>query len=546
MGIFTQKVERDEDDKFIPAPFSAPRPITAAAAPINLADKTELSSLSKRRSVHTWQGQAWDYFDLIGEIKFSATFLASVVSRVRLFPAYVVDDDLAPSVLKNNEEVDPELIKDVQRVMRKLGSGNGGVPGMLQDAALNLFIAGECYLVQEPAKAGSGKKERWTIRSIDEIVSRGGKNAGLYLKPSRSSTGTGEENRLPPRAAVQRIWRMHPRYSEDADSSMLGLLELCDELLLLNKSSRGAAKSQLNAGAVTVPDTMSDTSQSDGEIDDDPDTMADYSDDETDSFEEDFLKAMTTPIADEGSASSVSPLIIRGPIEALNAIRHITFDRKFDETSAERAKTVLERILAGLDIPKEIVQGIADAKYANAVQVEETLYKAHVEPMALLLCDAFTDAFLHPMLRALGWTDEDIENIVIWYDPSAITAKPSKAEAATTGYQQRILSSEAWRRANGFSETDKPEPMELLQRTAVERGILSEPMTDAIFRSLAPELMAEIQAQQQAASPDGTQVLDKISGGNPGNAAPNITEAPSPVEEPEAPSTGPSVPLIEP
>lgn len=544
MGIFTRPVERDDNDLIKPAPYSAPRAITAAAQSVNIADKTELASLNKRRQAQVWQDQAWEYYDLIGEVKFSANFVASVVSRIRLFAGYVNDDDLAPMALKDVEDVDPDLVRDVNKAMRKLGSGNGGIPGMLQDAALNLFIAGECYLVQEPARPGSGRPERWTVRSVREVVTRGGKGAGMFIKSSRSASQT-EQLKLPERAAVQRIWRMHPAYSDDADSSMLGLLELMDELLLLNKSSRGAAKSQLNAGLVTIADELSNTSQSDGEISDDPETMADYSDDETDSFEDDFLQAMITPIADEGSAASVSPLVVRGPIEALNAIRHVTFDRKFDETSALRADKVMERILAGLDIPKEIVQGIADAKYANAVQVEETLYKAHIEPMALLLCDAFTDAFLLPLLRAWGWDDETLERVVVWYDPSAITAKPSKSEAATTGYGEMLISGEAWRRANGFSESDAPSELELGIRIAFERGVLDPAVTNALFQAALPDIMKKVAQQAIAQSPDGAQVLDKLNG----------EEAPAPVEnseqveaptEPQSPQVAPPVPLIEP
>lgn len=542
MGVFSRSVDRDEKGNLKAAPYSEPRTITAAAVPINISDKTELSSLSKRRAASAWQDQAWEYYDLIGEIKFSANFLASVVSRVRLFGGYIKDDDLAPTVLKNMEGIDDDLVVDVQRIMRRLGSGNGGVPGLLQDASLNLFISGECYLVQEPGRPGNGNKERWSCRSVKEMVFRKGKNAGTFIKPSKSTT-TSEMIQLPNRAAVQRIWRMHPAYSDDADSSMLGLLELCDELLLLNKASRGAAKSQTNAGLITVPDSLSNSSQSDGEIDDDEETMADLSDDDTDAFEDEFIQALITPISDEGAASSVAPLLVRGPGDELDHIRHIPLDRKFDETSANRADKVLDRILGGLDIPKEIVQGIADAKYANAVQVEETLYKAHIEPMVLLLCDALTEAFLHPMLKALGWKESDYENIVIWYDPSAITAKPSKAEAASVGYDKKILSAQAWRRANGFSESDAPTELEVVQRLGVERGIIPEPINNAILATLVPDLMKQVQQQQQAASPDGGAVAQQISAQEPTAPAQKSEEPPTSEIPPE---DVPPVPLIEP
>lgn len=154
MGIFTRPAERDDDGKFTAQPYSAHRPITAAAVTINIADKTEVASLAKRRSSKSanWQETAYEYYNLVGEVGYAANLVASIMSRVRLYPAYVTDEDTAPSHIKDIIDLDEELVNDATRAMRVLGNGNGGMPGLLQDAALNLFITGECFLVQEPAR----------------------------------------------------------------------------------------------------------------------------------------------------------------------------------------------------------------------------------------------------------------------------------------------------------------------------------------------------------------------------------------------------------
>jgi hypothetical protein len=107
-----------------------------------------------------------------------------------------------------------------------------------------------------------------------------------------------------------------------------------------------------------------------------------------DDFEEQLIDAMTTPIKDEDSASAVVPLIIRGPAELGDAIKQFKFERSFDPALALRADRVLERILQGIDVPKDIITGLANVKYSNALQIDETLYKTHIEPLMLLIADA--------------------------------------------------------------------------------------------------------------------------------------------------------------
>src|SRR5690606_40504721 len=125
--------------------------------------------------------------------------------------------------------------------------------------------------------------------------------------------------------------------------------------------------------------------------------------------------AMSTPIEDETSAASVVPLLVRGPAELGKDLKHITFSRPFDEQMVHRADRVLDRILQGLDVPKDTVTGLANVKYSNAVQIDESLYKAHIEPMLLLLADAFTVVYLRPALIKDGWSQADVSRVAVWY-----------------------------------------------------------------------------------------------------------------------------------
>jgi hypothetical protein len=548
VGFFTRDGGEPVKPKTLNEARRATNGMTASARRIDLKKSSELEALKKRRDAGRWQTMAWEYYDVIPEVKFSANLIANVASRIRLYPAFVDNQDSAPSEINGAKDVSDDLKQAAYETLRLLETGNGGIPGVIRDACLNLFIAGECYLVREEMPDSFGVTT-WQVRSVDEIiVNAAGRDAGVAIKPTAKATAQ-EYIPLSSNAYFGRIWRTHPRYSDEADSSMRGLLELCDQLLLNSRAARGIAKSRLNAGILFLPDELSNGSQADGETEEseaNPNEMAPLADDDSDAFEEELIDSLITPIADESSASAVVPYLVRGPAEVGPAIRHITFDRLWDPQITKDSETTLDRILAGLDIPKDIVAGLANAKYANAVAVEESLLKAHIEPLILMIIDALTVVLMRPVLRSLGYEESDISKVVIWYDPSAITTKPDKATAATTGYEMETLSAEAWRRANGFSETDAPSDLEIAQRLALSKGLISEPIMEALLYTIMPELLGKVREQQQSLSSPETEAAVEQAVADPG-------ATPEPPSEPETPSTPtpgagpvPGTPLMEP
>lgn len=529
-----------------PAAYGAVRALTAAAQRVHIDDRAEVERVKQRRASDKWQEDAWEYFDLIGEVKYAFNLLGSVMSRIRLFPGVITGTDVAPSNARAVESLPAGVAASADAVIRRLDTAHGGQPGLLKDAAVNLAVAGECYLVQTPAKVGSNLPETWSIKSVDELVTM--PNGGFGLKKRRTAQQATIEP-LVSTAYVGRIWRMHPRYSDEADASMRSLLDLCDELLLLGRTVRATARSRLNAGALFVPEELSVSRDAPEDVTDpNPDDSIQpvLPMEETDSFEEELLDSMTTPISDEESASAVVPLLIRGPAELGKDILHIKFERAFDAQLTVRYDRVLERILQGIDMPKDIVTGLANIKYSNAVQIEESLYKQHVEPMALLLCDALTVVYLRPALRSLGYAPEIVDKMVVWYDPSEIVTAPDKAGAANIGHQNFSLSSDAWRKANGFTDADAPTPEEVATRVAVQRGQLSDAVTEALFKMLIPGLMEKIRQDNINSGPTGglppgvQEILDGPPGGggpppqptNPNPPLPAQPATPTPVPEP--------------
>jgi hypothetical protein len=536
-----------------PQAFNAPRPLTAAAAQVKLDDRSEAEYFKARRQAAStaWQTEAWEYYDAIGEVKYAFNLVASVVSRIRLYAAAVSNPAEAPAPIGSVEAIDPRLAAAAQRALDRLSSAYGGQPGLLKDAALNLQVTGECYLVQIPERVGSGLPESWDIRSVDElqvdakgnyIVNPRRDISGGTSIASSLSTGNKDVVRLPNTAYVGRIWRAHPRYSQEADSSLRGLLDLCAELLLLNRTFRATARSRLNAGALYLPDGLSVAAAPDPDYpyDEEGNYNEQYNPEEAaDEFEDQLIDAMTTPIKDEDSASAVVPLIIRGPAELGDKIKQFKFERSFDPALAQRADRVLERIMQGLDVPKDVVTGLANVKYSNAMQIDEALYKAHIEPLMLLIVDALTVMYLRPYLVANGYPEEEVKKLCIWYDPSLVATRNDRAADADSGFDKMAVSYNAWRRAHGFSDADAPDPKEFALRLILQKGMVTPELTEAMLQAVAPEVMGQVREQSMQESgapisPEIDQILQEATGApaSPPEGETGPTPAP-PLAEPE-------------
>lgn len=548
MGFFTRPIETDANDDYQPLVYAAPRPLTASAARVNLKDKRELEALARRHQTDKWQQEAWDYYDLIAEIKFASNVISNALSRVNIFAGYITDSSSVPARIDVIEHLDDDYKEKANASLYLLESGNGGTSGVLKDAALNLFVVGECYLVKEPSRFSTGEGEKWQIRSIDEIVKKTkGKDAILAIKPRRDSKPN-EFIDLPKNGYIARIWRNHPRFSDEADSSVRGILDLCDELLLLGRATGATTRSRLNAGLLFVPDGLSHSAQAEPTFIDPEDPDAELLEEAAplaDNFEEELIDSMSMPISDPSSAAGVVPLVLRGEADLGEKIRLIKFERGFDPQLSKRADTVLSRIIGGLDIPKDIVGGMSGLKGTNAKVVEEAMYSSHIEPMVLMICDALTVGFLRPALRALGYPEEHIARTVIWYDPSAITSKPSKSESATIGFKDNIISADAWRRAHGFSKSDAPTQLEIAQKLAVAKGLISEPLAEKLISTLIPDLMEGLRAEQmQQSDPTSANALNQALSAEP-TAAPDTIE-PAQSQAPAQPAAQAPSSLLEP
>lgn len=423
--------------------------LTAAGFRISQRDADTM-----RRLIQPWQQRAFTYYDSLGEIKYAAQFYSRAMSSLRLYIGEVDEND---DIVETKNE-------DVKAYLTRIQDPGGGRSGLLSAYGRLIFLVGEAQLFVSMNR--ETEMEQWEMLSTDELRTTGSgysryKAPSLMAEDFKPTSDDGEDAYEPiddDTAVAYRLWKRHPRYSMLADSTMQGVLDLCEELMLLTQAVRARARSRLaGAGLLLIPEEVSPKP---------PEPVGDE-DPLEDIFLEDFTEAMTSPITDEGSAEAVVPLIVRGQAEHLDKIRHIQIvdpTQLYPETGLRRE--CIERIAIGLDMPPEVLLGISDANHWTAWMIDEQTWKGHLQPLAKQLVDDLTAAYLRPSMKADGV--EDWEKYSIAYDATDIINHPDRAKDAKDLWDREAISDEALRTAAGFEESDAPDEEEWRRRVGVK------------------------------------------------------------------------------
>jgi hypothetical protein len=154
----------------------------------------------------------------------------------------------------------------------------------------------------------------------------------------------------------------------------------------------------------------------------------------------------------------------------------------------------------------------------------------------LLIADALTIVYLRPYLLANGFTEPEVDRIVVWYDPSQVATRNDRAADADSGFDKMAVSYETWRRAHGFSEAEAPSPTEITLRMLIEKGAITPELTEAMLGVVAPDVMEKIRGAAQAASPAPVpeDALQALQGEPPAEGGEAPAEAPAPDSAPPA------------
>lgn len=394
----------------------APRTMIAAAQRITAG--TDIRSVS--RSVDGWAKQAWIFYDTIGEFRYAVDWVAGMIAKATIM------------LTRNGEPVvegDP-AVAQVRWIGDLFGSEQVRTE-MLRNIGVHLTCAGECYLVGTTLRG----RDHWQVVAACELTQRGG---NYYLAGQRiESTGA---------PFLLRIWRPHPRKPNEANAPSRAVLPILAEMDALTKRIFAEIDSRLaGAGIMWVPSEFTLPAPTNGQ---------ERQGSTADQFQSALNTAIMEAIGDQTSASARSPIVVTVPGDRIEQVMHMTFATPMDERVKELRDEAIRRLALGMDLPPEVLTGMADTNHWTAWNVDESAIKAHAEPLLDLITDSLTMGLLWPLLEAANI--QNVEEYAIGSDTAEMRLRPDRSREAFELYDRGTIDAAALRREVGFGEEDAP------------------------------------------------------------------------------------------
>lgn len=445
-----------------PSPLPLRSAIAAAATRMNAR---KIERIGFRGGSEGWQEDAWDMYDLVGEQRYLARTLAARMGQARFFVARLPED--------STEDIEPLDSGLPVQVFDAIGSARAAFSQLVERAGINLFIAGDGYLVGTPPKdddptddpydgipplgapgldlAGVNLGDlEWAMKSVSEV----------RFKDEGKTVVLEDGSRTPPEystdsVVIIRIWRPHPRRWWLADSPTMSSLPVLRELVGLTMHISAQVDSRLaGAGVFLIPDSADRAvrAQSPESGGSDPSEVS--------PLVEAIMDAMVTPISDRSSASALVPIMPVVPDESIDKFRHISFAVPLDAETRTLRDEAIRRLALGQDCPPELLLGVGGMNHWGAWLVREDVVTSHLEPPLALICDALTTQLLWPVLEQHN--EPDFQQYAIWYDVSHLIIRPNRTEDAKALHASNVIDDAALRAAAGFDETDAdglPDPV---------------------------------------------------------------------------------------
>lgn len=389
------------------------------------------------------QSRAWDYYgrprksvantstttqppigNQVGEVRYIIGWMADQMVRmgwrvaVNGKESWSIQTESGP-ITSDSQQTDIEQDNHPTNASRRLLDVIEWDSRTVREVTTNLFVAGELHYARD--------SERWRVVSVirpdrDEILNRSS------LK-------------------IHGIWP-HPADPEAPDAPLFGVLGVLDDMAWLNRLSRSQSANRVGMrGIVGVADTMTTASGESGD--------AFWA-----AFEASLSKAMDDP-------EDVSPVGVVGPQELIepegNGMKGLSWvipNFPYDDKVDERMHALVQRLAYGLPIPPEILLGLQAQSKATAFQVEGSTYRAHIEPVALLVSRIATDALAAFLPDELGKAE-------VIPDPTAILARRHSVSDVIEAFDRGAANFEYLREVLGIPDRAKLSDEDLALRDRV-------------------------------------------------------------------------------
>jgi len=377
----------------------------------------------------------WEYYRRIPDVRYIANLSGRLLS-------------LSEPQLETYTETGEWIVVDepfATSALDSLYESTGGLEDISRRFGQNYVVDGQCFFVGYNTRDGLNIE----VLSTRELTSEG----RLYQR--RSALGMTPAS-LPRGTKVSRVWRRHPEFSELAETPLEAMVDDMETLIFLNQALRARVRSRLaSAGVVFLPNSLVSVSEA---------TRPDGSDLPVDQVTRDLLEAMANAIDNPDSPDAAMPIVLRGPDESGEKIKHIVFDRTIDETEMQLRKELRQNILIALDAPKEVAEGLGGTSGFNASSIQMQMWEHTVAPIGDVMWEALTRMMLRPWLEKNG-----VEGRYRWrVNRDSVQIRNNEDEKTRVALDRGLISDTVARRRLGFSEADAPEVDEFVRWFGVQ------------------------------------------------------------------------------
>jgi hypothetical protein len=472
----------------------APEALTAAVEPMPTTASPGSRVLVRRMP---WQEELWAMYRAQGEFRYGIDWLASGGSRVRLIVGRRTPDSDEPVPVTDG--IGPAALA-------QLTGAAGGTSALMKQFFILLSVPGDSYLIgRQDDDAGP---KQWGVYSADVVRNTG---SGWELQ-----TGESTWTRLAPNALVHRVYNPDPQFQWLATSPSQAVLPVLREVDLYDRKITATLVSRLASnGFLLVPQ--------EAEFQVPP-----QYNDEDDPLIAQIIDLASEAIRNPGSAAAAIPFILKLAAEHIPNIRHLTFASLVDADTLAGRDKALNRLAQDMNLPVEAMQGMGKANHWSAWMINEDAIQQHIVPITETIVEGITAGIFRPTLTAMGASDEDLAQLVVWYDLSEVGQKTDLSATATEGYDRGLLSGDAWRTAAKFDEADAPTPDELHGQilSALSIAGLNAPTSYQLLTG-TPVPAAPTAAPPSGGSPDDAPSLPAPQAGT-GPSVPDTRTTPPP------------------
>lgn len=442
------------------------RPALTAAAPPKgfIASAVNLPVMDRNvggGNAKAWQRDAWMHWENLGELRYPTTWVGNVMGQAKLMAAKRDGNELVP------QEKGP-----AREAMDELFGGPQGQVEMLQALGVHLSVAGEGF--------PTFVDDKWYVLASGKVKPDAVRKG---VKP-RVKVDIGKEGGfqyLGPKDFAIRVWTPHPRNPQEADSPVRANLNTLAQIAGYDAHINAQLQSRLTGGGILFLPS---------EVDFPVPPDADPNANQAQLFLQTLGLAMMTPKSNPSDPSAIVPMVVMVPGEFLGKAEHMKFWSELDDKVILMREAGIKRLALGIDVPPEILLGVADSNHWNAWLSEESAIKAHLEPKLGVVDHALTGGYLRPALKGVV---PDPEEYFVIADTSSIRLRPNRSKEAIELYDKGELSGSSLRRETGFDETDKPKVDELktwiLRKIAIAAS--SPEASNAALRELGVDLEIE-------------------------------------------------------